>query len=458
MNVKQEKQWVRPTISPHNMGTMNKFGHGTKKNFKDHIDGVAVEELVAEYGSPLYVMSENKLRENVNRLQRAFETRYPNVIYSWSYKTNYLGAVCNTLHQEGAWAEVVSAFEYEKARSNGVPAEKILFNGPNKGKAILKRVVEEGGRIHIDNLGELYRLETIAADAGKEIDVTIRLNFDTGFTEPWSRFGFNIENGQALDAARRINESSSLNLAGLHSHIGTFILDPRAYESQVRIMCAFVETVENETGCVIESIDIGGGFASRNALQGVYLPPEQVVPEIEQYATAICNALLEATSSRVAQGKPELTLILESGRHVVDDAGSLISTVVGTKRLPDGRRSLVVDAGVNLMFTAFWYNHQVELAQEVNGIEEDTVIYGPLCMNIDVVRQSISLPPLNIGHRIVLSPVGAYNNTQSMQFIEYRPAVVMIHPDKEVSVIREAEDLKAVTALERMPNHLRLVE
>ncbi len=454
----RKKSWMRPTLTPHLVGGLNKFGGGGAPDHITDIDGVPIDDLIERFGSPLFVLSEQRLRENVRRLISAFETRYPDVVYGWSYKTNYLGAVCQVMHQEGAWAEVVSAFEYEKARSHGVPGERILFNGPHKQREILERVVAEGARVHIDNLDEMYTLEAIAAEAGRTIPVTIRLNFDTGYTEPWSRFGFNIETGQALDAARRIGNSPHLRLRGLHSHIGTFILDTRAYEAQVRIMCAFMETAESETGCEIDSIDIGGGFASRNALHGTYLPPEQVVPEIEQYAQAICDTLLEATRGRTARGKPQPTLILETGRATVDDAGSLISSVVATKHLPDGRRSAVLDAGVNLLFTSFWYNHRVELAQPPQGIPEETVLYGPLCMNIDVVRASVTLPPLRVGERLVVSPVGAYNNTQWLQFIEYRPNVVMTHGGGEVSVIRQAEDLQAVTALERMPAHLRSVE
>lgn len=451
----QKKVWMKPTLAPHVIGGLNKFGGGGVPTHRTEVDGSKIDDLVARFGSPLFILSEQRLRENVRRLIDAFETRYPDVIYGWSYKTNYLGAVCQVMHQEGAWAEVVSAFEYEKARSHGVPGNKIIFNGPHKQREILEQAVAEGAKIHIDNLDELYTLESVAADADRVIPVTIRLNFDTGFTDPWSRFGFNIESGQAMDAARRIGASSHLELKGLHSHIGTFILDTRAYEAQVRIMCAFMESAENETGCEINSIDIGGGFASRNALHGSYLPPEQVVPEIEQYAQVICDTLLDATRGRTTRGKPQPTLILETGRATVDDAGSLITSVVATKHLPDGRRSAVLDAGVNLLFTGFWYDHKVELAQEPQGIPEETVLYGPLCMNIDVVRSSISLPPLSIGNRMVISPVGAYNNTQWMQFIEYRPNVVMTHGDGEVSVIRQAEDLAYMTELERIPEHLQ---
>jgi diaminopimelate decarboxylase len=139
---------------------------------------------------------------------------------------------------------------------------------------------------------------------------------------------------------------------------------------------------------------------------------------------------------------------------VVDDAESLITTVVANKKMPDGRRCVVVDAGVNVLFTAFWYNHQITPTRELTGAPEETVIYGPLCMNIDVVRNSILLAPVRVGDTLIVNPVGAYNNTQWMQFIEYRPNVVMVHPDSTVSIVRVAETLETVTAPERLPAHL----
>ncbi len=450
--------WQKPTLTAHHMGALNKFGRSTNQQYQACFAGVDIQPLLARYGSPLFILSEARLRQNVRRLLQAFNRRYERVTYSWSYKTNYLAAVCNTFHQEGAWAEVVSAFEYEKARSLGVPAEKILFNGPHKERPILERVVAEGARIHLDHLDELYLLESIAREAGRQVDVTMRLNFDSGYTEPWTRFGFNIESGQALDAAKIIGNSAHLQLSGLHSHLGTFIQDTRAYVAQINIMCAFMEEVEQATGCHIDSLDIGGGFASMNSLQGSYLPPEQLVPGIEQYAEAICTALNAATSHRPQQGKNKPRLILESGRAMVDDAEILVSSVVANKRMPDGRRAAVLDAGVNLLFTGFWYNHQVMPTRPLDGIAEDTILYGPLCMNIDVMRASVMLPPLNVGDALVFSPVGAYNNTQWMQFIEYRPNVVMIHEDQQLSVVRKAEDLQVMTAQESLPEHLLHVD
>jgi diaminopimelate decarboxylase len=216
-----------------------------------------------------------------------------------------------------------------------------------------------------------------------------------------------------------------------------------------------MQAVEEKTQCEIEYLDIGGGFASLNSLQGTYLPPEQVVPSIEQYAEAVCDTLLELTHERVAQGRNRPTLVLETGRAMVDDAEVLISSVVANKHLPDGRRGVVMDAGVNLLFTAFWYNHEVTPTRQLSGKPEETVLYGPLCMNIDVLRNSLMIPPLNVGDALVLSPVGAYNNTQWLQFIEYRPNVVMVGADGKVSLVRAKENLEVVIAQEQLPTHLQ---
>ncbi len=163
---------------------------------------------------------------------------------------------------------------------------------------------------------------------------------------------------------------------------------------------------------------------------------------------------MAGTAYRAERQQKRPRLILESGRAVVDDTQWLITSVAGTKQLPDGRRGAILDAGVNLLFTSYWYHHNVRLAQPCTGAMEDTVLYGPLCMNIDVMRESISLPPLSVEDQLVFSPVGAYNNTQWMQFIEYRPAIVLLGTDGEVHLIREAEDLKVMCQQDRLPRHL----
>ena len=149
------------------------------------------------------------------------------------------------------------------------------------------------------------------------------------------------------------------------------------------------------------------------------------------------------------------TLYLETGRALIDNAGFLLGSVIANKRLSDGRKATILDFGVNLLFTSFWYDHKISPAQEFGMHTEDTVLYGPLCMNIDVIRENISLPPLNAGDQVVVHHTGAYTVTQSMQFIALRPAVVMIDLMGKPHVIKKKESLKDLEKNEEMPEFLK---
>ena len=219
-----KKQYERPFIQQLNVGTMNKFGTRTEFAPTTQIDGVPVKRIISEHGSPCFVLSERTIRKTYQDTVRAFKTRYPKVQFAWSYKTNYLNAVCNIFHQEGSWAEVVSIFEYEKAIKNGVPGTKIIFNGPEKSKSDLKTAVENNSMIHIDHLDELYELVDVVKTINKKARVAIRVNMDTGVYPIWDRFGFNYENGQAWSAINKIMSHDELDLVGLHCHIGTYML------------------------------------------------------------------------------------------------------------------------------------------------------------------------------------------------------------------------------------------
>jgi diaminopimelate decarboxylase len=434
---------------------MNQFGGSPAyaRKIRPLIDGVAVDDLVTQYGSPLFVFSERQIRRRHHEVYNAFSRHYPNVQLAWSYKTNYLNAICAIMHQEGSIAEVVSEMEYSKARELGVPGDQIIFNGPYKPFPALERALREGALVQVDHLDEIGDLELVAdkvADtAGQKFSVGLRLNLDAGIYPQWSRFGFNLESGEALAAVKRMVEGGRLLPRSLHCHIGTFIVDPSAYARQVQKMVYFAGQLEEQFGVVIEQLDIGGGYPSQNHLKATYLSPDVSIPSIDEYAEQIGEAL---TRSLRPGRFPKL--VLEAGRAMIDEAGYLISTIHAVKRLPDGTRAYVADAGVNLLFTTFWYKLQIELEQEVSGMNENSVIYGPLCMNLDVIEEGAMLPPLKRGARLILSPVGAYNNTQWMQFITYRPNVVLIGEEGEVDVIRKAEDLTDLTRRERLPDRL----
>lgn len=444
-------RYERPIIRKMNTGLMNKFGTRTEYDAVTHIESVSVKGLLEQHGSPLFVLSEKEIRRSFQSANRIFKTRYPKVQFAWSYKTNYLNAVCQIFHQEGSWAEVVSGFEYQKAIKNGVPGNKIIFNGPNKSDEELVVAANNNSLIHIDHFDELYSLIRLSNEMELRPRVAIRVNMDTGIFPKWDRFGFNFENGEAWNAITRIITSERLQLVGLHCHIGTFMLSPNAYTLATTKMCELMWGVKEKYNKVLNYLDMGGGFPSQNTLKGAYLPGSDTVPSIDQFADAITNVILNYGFKQ-----EELPLlILESGRALIDDAGYLLGSVMATKRLSDGRRATVLDFGVNTLFTSFWYDHKISPAQSFGQQTEETVLYGPLCMNIDVVRESITLPLLNKGDHLVVQKVGAYNMTQWMQFITLRPNIVMIDADNQVHVVRRAETLGDIELNEQTPSHLK---
>jgi diaminopimelate decarboxylase len=446
-----KKQYERPIINKQYSGFMNKFGNATVSQPKTEIEDLPVKELVAQYGSPLFVMSERVMRENQRNVARIFRTRYPKVQFAWSYKTNYMNAVCSVFHQEGSWAEVVSEFEYDRARRLGVQGEHIIFNGPDKSTEGLERAIREKAKIHIDHYDELYELIEITERLGLTAQVAIRVNYDVGVYPKWDRFGFNYENGEAREALKRIVVNKKLKLVGLHSHIGTYMMSPEPYRIAMTKMVTLVNWLKAQHNVHLEYLDAGGGLPSHNTLKGQYLQAEEALPALDQYADAITGPLFELES----YGDSMPTLILESGRALIDNAGFLISTIAALKRLSDGKRAYIIDAGINLLFTSFWYKHKLVPAQATGVIKENASVFGPLCMNIDCIHEDISLPAMKKGEHVVLFNVGAYTMTQWMQFITLRPSVVMIMEKGGVEVIRKGESLDYVMQLEQTPDSLK---
>jgi len=445
-----KKAFERPYIKKIQAGMPSKFGMKPQVEPLTFIDDNGVADLVREFGSPLFVISEKTIRETYKKAKHAFTTRYPKVQFAWSYKTNYLDAVCRVFHSEGSWAEVVSGFEYDKALLNGVKGSQILFNGPDKNEKDLKKAIENDSLIHIDHFDEMYAILAISETAGKKPKVAIRVNMDTGVYPMWDRFGFNYENGDAWDAINRIMINEKLELVGLHSHIGTYMMSANTYKVAAGKLADLAYGIEKKYGTHIKYIDMGGGFASQNTLKGAYYPGTDTTPTFTEYAEAISSAILNSN----LDPKNLPTLILETGRALIDDAGSLLGTVIANKRLSSGNRATIVDVGVNLLFTSFWYEHEVYPAAPVSEHLEETTLYGPLCMNIDVLKEAIAFPLLKKGDHFVIKRIGAYNMTQWMQFITLRPNVVLIDMENKPHIIRRKEEMENIRGQEQVPGHL----
>ncbi|MCK5788890.1 MAG: alanine racemase, partial [Chlamydiia bacterium] len=351
-----------------NAGVPDKFGMKTSIETLDNIDTIPIKDIIAEYGSPVFAVSETTIRNTYEEAKSAFTSRYPKVQFAWSYKTNYLDAVCRIYHKLGSWAEVVSMFEYEKALKNGVPGNQIIFNGPDKNESDLEIAISNSSLIHIDHFDELYTILKIAETSSKRPKVAIRVNMDTGIYPQWDRFGFNYENGEAWQALNRLMYSEKVDVVGLHTHIGTYITTPNAYSVAVSKLAELASSLKKKFNHAIKYIDTGGGFASKNTLKGAYLPGKDTCPTFDAYAEAITGALMSADFA--PEDLP--TLILESGRAMVDEAGFLLGSVIANKRLADGRRSTILDIGINNLFTSFWYEHDVLPVEATTQQTEDT--------------------------------------------------------------------------------------
>lgn len=410
-----------------------------------------VPELLEKYGSPLFLVVEDVLRDLYRGFRDTFTASGIDTRVAYSYKTNYLPAVCAVFADEGAWSEVVSGMEYSLARALGTPPAHIVFNGPYKTRAELERALGEGALVNIDGFDELAAVEQVVRTLRRKARIGIRVGVQYR-GHGWTKFGFAHENGDARRALQRLRALRHLDLVALHSHSGTFNVDPGVYAASVKALIE-LGRFARRLGLAPTVVDVGGGFPSSNRLKPAWDVPGRRAETngLAEYAEAVLAPLGRA--KEVFGGTP--TLILEPGRAIVDAAAFLASTVIAVKKEPDGVAA-VIDAGVNVLPTSYWYDHPVEaiVGDQSGGEPRPTRIYGPLCMQIDVVRDRASLPPLKVGTPLVVSNVGAYCLSQSMQFIQPRPAVVLLgHGQAEI--VRRRETWRDVFALDSVPDRLR---
>lgn len=159
-----KERYEKPSLIKHQMGLLNKFGRIQSIGPITHIDGLAVSDLIEKYGSPLFVFSERTMVNRCRELKELLALHYPKFQLAWSYKTNYLDAICRVFDREGSWAEVVSEFEFEKAIRLGVSPSRIIFNGPYKPETALEKGLQGGCRIHIDHFDELSMAKRLRTD------------------------------------------------------------------------------------------------------------------------------------------------------------------------------------------------------------------------------------------------------------------------------------------------------
>jgi diaminopimelate decarboxylase len=444
--------YERPLLEPLTFTTVSKHLAADVSANGQLEEPFSAEALLGAYGSPLFVVSERALRRLYRDFRQAFTEVGIETRVAYSYKTNYLPAICSILHEEGAWAEIVSGMEYELARGLGVPPRDIIFNGPYKARDELHKALAEGALVNIDNFDELEQVEHIARELKCDARIGMRVNFRRG-PASWTKFGFSYDDGATRHALERIAERPKLRLEMLHNHGGTFVLDPALYGEATEVLIDVARSART-LGLTPTRIDLGGGYPSHNRLKpALDVPGGRREYRVSPYAEAIFSRLAKAGNAFGEQP----TLVLEPGRALVDAAVYLLARVVALKTIAGQGKAVVVDAGVNLIPTAYWYDHGVQIASEddeAHGELDRVNVYGPLCMQIDVLREGALLPPLELGTPLVFSNVGAYCQTQSVQFIQPRPATVLLAPDGP-ELIRRRETWRDVFGLDEVPERLR---
>jgi len=416
--------------------------------------GCRLEQLARDFGTPLHVVDATQLERSFRSFRDAFAARYPRVDVAYSYKTNPLPGVLRELHGFGASAEVISHLELWLALQLGVPAHKIVFNGPAKTPEALELAVRRGVKlINIDGIEEIARIDELASLYGRKQRVGVRIITSVGWA---SQFGFRVRGDEALRAFERIKKCRHLRPAALHVHLGTSLRTPETHAQASREAIEFAETLRTSLGIVLEHIDLGGGFGvpTVKALSQIELrllgagypvrPPTNGFA-VAEFAAAICAAV-ETYSARPEPGRsPEL--ILEPGRALTSGSQALLLSVLSAKAGDRGVRYAIADGGRNLTMPLAYEYHEVFVANRMrlDAPTSRQTVFGPLCHPADVVVAGRELPSMEAGDVLAVMDAGAYFIPNQMTFSHPRPAVVMITGGTP-RLIREREAFKDVVA------------
>ena len=409
-------------------------------------DKLLIDKLIEKYDSPLYILFADSVRTNFRKFKNEFSRVYPKTKIAYAYKANSISGLLKIIHEEGALAEVASGFEYEMAKRLGVPGKSIVFNGPYKRKDELIKAIDDRALIIVDNKNELEVIEEIASSLGKSIEIGIRINTDVGIKQLPDRFGFNLESGDALEAITLCFENDLIRIVGLHIHLTSYIIEPtyidnltparsikliwpksfEMYRLASEKVLKFAKQIRDKFGITLKYLDMGGGY------------PE--VKFLKPYAKAIIEPIIDAYKD------DEPMLILEPGRAIVKNAMHLITTVVDVKEMTDEKRRITLDAGINLLPTSLWSLQEFEVVKKSDEKLKETIVYGPLCLQTDILGIT-KLPHLNVGDRLIIKNVGAYNISQSSSFIFPRPYIILIDKNK-ITVLRRSETIKEILSPE----------
>jgi diaminopimelate decarboxylase len=388
------------------------------------LGGIEAENLAREYGTPLYVYEEEVIQSRFADLVQAIP--YPALRIHYACKANSNIEILKLLRSLGANVETVSRGEILLAFEGGFAPHQILYTCSNISADELRFVMASGVLINLDSLGQLRHYGECSPGAS----VSIRINGAIGAGHhphvitggPDSKFGIDVSQ---LDEAKALAEQYHLRIFGVHQHIGSNVLDAALL---VEAMRAVLNSAAVFTG--LEFVDFGGGL-------GVPYHPDEKPLDLRQFGAKAAE-LFDGFCRRYGK---ELNMVLEPGRYLVAEAGTLLATVTDVKRTPF-HAFVGVDTGFNHLLRPAMYGsyHHILNASRVNGEEQVVCLAGNLCESGDLLARDRAVTECHEGDTIAILSAGAYGFSMSSNYnARPRPAEVMVCAGR-ARVIRPREE------------------
>ena len=414
------------------------------------IAGQEVTRLAAEYGTPLYLMDEQRIRSNCRMYLKAFRENFPeDSLPLYASKAASFKQIYRIMAEEGMGVDVVSSGELYTALAAGFPAERIHFHGNCKTDADIAYGVASGiGRFIADNREELLALEKTAAGAGVTQAILLRVTpgidphtyeaVSTGKVD--SKFGAAVETGQAMELVKLALAQPHLKLLGLHCHVGSQVFGEDVYQRTIDIMAAFLAEIRDETGAVLEELNLGGGY-------GVRYTEEDETIDIPARLREVALHLRRETEKH---GLPMPRFLMEPGRSIVADAGMTLYTVGSIKRIPGYKQYAAVDGGMtdNPRYALYQSRYTVYHGSKTGPTERFDVV-GRCCESGDIIQPHVELPADTCrGDILAVCTTGAYNYSMASNYNRLpRPPIVMLTPEGSYTAVRR-ETFADLTALD----------
>ncbi len=404
------------------------------------IGGADAVSLAAEYGTPLYVMDEALIRKHCAEFRGSMERFYGGKgLVCYASKAFCCKAMCRVMQEEGMGLDVVSGGELYTAMSVNFPAEKICFHGNNKTDAELRYALECGvGRIIVDNMEELSRLNGLAAEAGVTAGIMFRIKpgidahthdfVKTGQID--SKFGFALETGEAFEAVRAAIACEHLKLRGLHCHIGSQIFDIAPFEEAAEVMLHLIAKIKQELHYEIEELNLGGGFGIKYVESNDPVPYATYMERVSTRVKACCETL----------GIAQPFILIEPGRSVAAPAGVTLYTAGAVKHIPNIRTYVSVDGGMtdNPRYALYKSEYDALVANKAGAPKTETVtIAGKCCESGDLIGEGMAIQPVAAGDIIAVCATGAYNYAMASHYNRIpMPAVVFVRDGASRVVVK----------------------